>query len=117
MAEEGGYQMESAMSASGAGMKDLEERQRIIRERLLLVGKNLLETKEELGEIKRNIETLNNEIRKIKELLQNITYELEEFARKDELEVIARQLDMLSPLEFARIEDVKKMIKKGKVKN
>jgi len=105
-------------------IRDLEERQRILRDRILLIGKNLIESKEEtektLGKIKRNLSSLKDETTKIKEILLTITEELSNTAKKSEIIAIENQLKMFSPLELVRIKDIENIIeeklKKGKRK-
>ncbi len=79
-------------------LKDLEEKQKLIKDRVLLVGQNLVETKEntfnDLQELKREVLRLGEESIKIKELLQRISEQTSEFARKEELMILQRQFDM-----------------------
>ena len=83
-------------------LKDLEEKQNLTRDRVLLIGKNLIDarekTKEEIGELKAEVESLKREFSKIRDTLQNILDGFEDFARKEELEILKRQWDMFSPL-------------------
>lgn len=97
-------------------LRDLEEKENLTRDRVLLIGKNLIDarekTKDEINELKIQMEKLSREVERIRETMQNILEEFESFARKEDLEAVKKQLDLFSPLEFARIEDVEKMIKK-----
>ena len=97
-------------------LRDLEEKHTLLKERVLLIGQNLIETKEiiesSLIELKASSENLNLEISRIKGAIMRIGEELEKRARKNELELISKQLKMFSPLEFARMEDIKHLIKK-----
>tara|TARA_Y100000310_G_scaffold150995_1_gene150509 strand:+ start:2645 stop:2983 length:339 start_codon:yes stop_codon:yes gene_type:complete len=82
-------------------MKDLEEKQNILRERLLLIGKNLIEVKEgtneKLLEMKKELETLKYETEKIKSFLEIIPGEFSKFAKKEDLEILAKQAKMFQP--------------------
>ena len=99
-------------------LRDLEEKQNLTRDRVLLIGKNLIDTrektKEEISDLKLEISELRRDFAKLKDLLQNIADDLEELPRKGEVEALQKQLDLFSPLEMARIEDVEKMIHKHK---
>lgn len=101
-------------------MGDLEERQRLLRDRILLIGKNMIETKEEidkdLGSLKRDVEIMKGEIMRIREVLSSVGEELDNAAKRSDIIILEKQLKMFSPLEFARIEDVEKMIKESKNK-
>ena len=97
-------------------LRDIEERQKLLRDRILLIGKNLLESKEEtestLGKMKRDLESLRLDVDKIKETLAAISEELASTARRSELIILEKQLKMFQPLELARIKDVEEMLKR-----
>lgn len=97
-------------------LNDLEERQRLLKERVLLIGQNLIETKDELEKdmlnIKIILEEFRQDIKKIKEAVIRLSDEVDKKARKSEVEILAKQAQMFSPLEFVRIEDINRMIKR-----
>ncbi len=97
-------------------LRDIEERQKLLRDRILMIGKNLLESKEEtestLGKMKRDLESLRLDVDKIKETLSTISEELASTARRSELIILEKQLKMFQPLEFARLKDVEEMLKR-----
>lgn len=103
------------LSEFGARLNEIEEKQRLIKDRLLLVGENLISAKEdydkEISNIKKSIKQSEAEIKTIKQLNQKIVNEIGNFARKAELEILERQMQMFQPLELARIQDVKKIIR------
>jgi len=78
--------------------KDLEEKQNILRERLLLIGKNLIEIKEGNNEkiltIKKDIETIKHDVERIKSFLEVLSSQIEKFAKKEDLEILAKQMKM-----------------------
>jgi len=92
---------DNLLSDLGARLNDLEERQRLIKDRVLLIGKNLIETKEELNkeeiETKNDIKKLASEISSIKILLEKIITEMSSFGRKSEIEILERQFKMFEP--------------------
>lgn len=87
-------------------MRDLEEKQRILKDRLLLIGENLIETKEESSQkmldIKKDIEIMKKDIEKIKSFLEIISNEFSKFARKEDLEILSKQAKMFQPLKFIK---------------
>jgi hypothetical protein len=105
----------SLLSEFGTRLNEIEEKQRIIKDRILLIGGNLISTKEDFLkqelDSKKQLKQLVYEIDSIKQLLKRILNEIQNFARKAEVEMIERQLKMFSPLEFARIQDVKEIVK------
>jgi predicted nucleic acid-binding Zn-ribbon protein len=82
-------------------VNDLEERQRLLKERVILVGTNLIETKEEFGKeiinLKLAIENMRQDMKKVKEAVLRVSEELDKKARKFEVELLAKQMKMFEP--------------------
>jgi hypothetical protein len=92
-------------------IRDLEEKQRILKDRLLLIGNNLIElkdktTKENL-EIKKTLEIIKDSMNKMKSFLETASSEFSKFARKEDLEILSKQAKMFQPLEFVRRSELK----------
>ena len=81
--------------------RDLEEKQRILKDRILLIGQNLIETKEELHdkliEIKKDIEILKQNMERLTSFLELASSEFSKFARKEDVEILAKQAKMFQP--------------------
>lgn len=94
-------------------IKDLEEKQSILKDRLLLIGNNLIETKEETNSkilmIRKDIEEIKNTLERTKIFLEAASSEFSKFARKEDLEILMKQAKMFQPLEFVRKSELKKM--------
>lgn len=103
------------LSEFGTRLNEVEEKQRLIKDRVLLVGENLISTKEEIEkqdlENKRKINQIEFEIKTIKQLLKRIINEIQNFARKSEFEILEKQIKMFEPLEFARFKDMEQLVK------
>jgi len=86
--------------------RDLEEKQRILKDRVLLIGQNLIDTKEKTSEdileIKKELENLKNSIEKIKMFIESISVEFPKFARKDDLNILIKQAKMFQPLKYLK---------------
>ncbi len=100
----------------GTRLNEVEEKQRLIRDRALLIGENLISIKEEfenenLG-VKKQINLINQELKDLKKLVNRIINEIPNLARKSELEILENQTKIFQPLELARIKDVENMIEK-----
>ena len=71
-----------------------------------LLWMNLIEVKEEtsekLLEIKKDLETLKYETEKIKSFLEMISEEFSKFAKKEDLEILAKQAKMFQPFKFKK---------------
>lgn len=104
----------------GTRLNEVEEKQRLVRDRALLIGQNLINSKEdfenEFFESKKQIREINSEIKILKQLVQRIINEIPNLARKSEVEILEHQTQIFQPIEFARIKDVKKIIQ-DEIKN
>jgi len=83
---------------AGARIRDLEEKQRLIKDRVVLLGNSFVEERNknftEIGEMKRTLLLIKEEHERMKEFLQRITEQLEGVARKEELMILQRQFDL-----------------------
>jgi len=93
-------------SDANSKIKDLEEKQRILKDRLLLIGQNLIETKEETNqkilEIKKNIETIKQSMERIISFVEMASSEFSKFAKKEDLEILSKQAKMFQPLKLIK---------------
>ena len=84
-------------------LRDLEEKQRILKDRTLLIGKNLIDLKEDFSsdllEIKKDIELIKRDLERLKSFLESASEEFSKFARKEDLEILKKQARMFQPLE------------------
>ena len=118
MAEKEQYNPNDALLADiGVKLRDIEEKQNIIKDRVLLIGENLVSEKDEIDQrvldLKSEIVKITEEIRRIKLAIERIVDDSNNFIRKNEFEILQRQFQMFQPLELARISDVESMINKA----
>ncbi len=110
---EGDYQ-DYSMQDSNTRVRDLEERNKILRDRVLLLGKNLLETKEELEnevrEIKKQNIAILNEMEAINQAITTLSEDSSNAVKRDEMLLVERMLKDFQPLEFMRKKDVEELI-------
>lgn len=87
-------------------LRDLEEKQRILKDRMLLIGQNLIDVREkvhkEILDIKKDIESLKQNSERLTSFMESISEEFSKFARKEDLEILSKQAKMFQPLEFIR---------------
>jgi len=92
---------------------DLEGKQRMLKDRLLLIGQNLVEIKEKINEdvmeIKKEIEIMKRNMERLVSFIEAASSEFSKFARKEDLEILSKQAKMFQPLEFVRKKDLKKL--------
>lgn len=117
MAEQTIDPINSLLAEFGTRLNEVEEKQRLLRDRALLIGENLINTKEEYDnqdiEFKKEINKINEEIKMLKQINNRIINEIGNMARKSDVEIINRKFEMFEPLELARIKDVENMIREA----
>jgi len=105
----------SLLAEFGTRLNEVEEKQRLVRDRALLIGENLIGTKEDFSketfELKKQINKINSEIKTLKQLMNRVINEIPNLARKSEVEILEHQAQIFQPLEFARIKDVENIVK------
>lgn len=101
-------------------LRDLEESNRLMKERILLIGQNLIESQEhnkkEILDIKKTLYILESDAKRIKSVIESLSEEISKSARKEELAILNRQYKMFEPLEYVRIQDLDKLLDE-KIKN
>jgi len=110
------YSQAAVVTDVNVKLRDIEEKQNLIKDRILLIGENLVaekhETEAELFKLKTRLAEAESDIKKIKLALQRITESQETFARKSELDILSRQFEMFQPMEIARISDVEDIVRR-----
>lgn len=96
-------------------LKDLEEKQRIIKDRALIIGNNLIETRENFHEtiieMKKDIENLKRDFQRMKIFIETVSDEFSKLARKEDLNILVKQAKMFQPLELVTKRDLEKLKK------
>ncbi len=79
-------------------IRDMEEKQNLLRDRVLLLGQSLIEEREksfkEIQEMKKSLLVLKEDNMRMKEILQRVSEQLSSLARKDELNILQKQFDL-----------------------
>jgi len=82
-------------------LRDLEEKQRILKNQILLIGRNLIEIREknirEILEIKKDTELIKSNMERLASFLETTSEEFQKFARKDDVDILAKQMRMFQP--------------------
>ena len=104
-------------------LRNLESKNNILAENLLNVNQNALE---EYKRMNKEIQLMNNDIKSLKEelfslkqVLKGFLNEVDFFAKKNDIKVLEKYINLWNPLEFVREEDVEKLIeeKLNKIKS
>lgn len=84
-------------------IRGIEEKQRILKDKIVLIGQNLIETKEEtnkkITEIKKDIQGMKENIDKLISFLEYASEDMQKFAKKEDLDILYKQAKMFKPLE------------------
>lgn len=114
MVEQQNYNPDPFISEVGVRIRDIEERQKIMKDRILLVGQNLIDfrekTTDDLIQLKQTVEIIKQDIKRIKDFVENISNETVNFARKSELEILQKQAKMFQPLNLVTRDEAKEII-------
>jgi hypothetical protein len=97
-------------------LRDLESNQKLSKERLLLIGNNLIDSQEKNNsdfiEIKQTLQELKDDMKRVKSIIGSLSEEISKSARKEELTILEKQYKMFEPLNYVRIEDIGKHVDK-----
>jgi len=114
MEEQPNNQIQFLLSDFNTRLRDLEGRNKLIKDRTLLLGKNLIairdQSEEEMLELKKQTNKIQNDLEVIKKLTKSILTETGKFVRRSQVLVIERMLKDFQPLKFTREKDVKELI-------
>ena len=104
---------DSSLADINLRFRDIEEKNKMLKDRLLLIGENLIEAREKTNqdiiEIKKELEIMKKNMERLISFLETASGEFSKFARKEDLEILTRQAKMFQPLEFIRKKDLKKL--------
>ena len=107
-------QIKFLLSDFNTRLKDTDERNKLIRERVLLLGKNLIssrqETEDEIKAIKQENIQIKQDLEKLKRTSLSLLTEFNKFVKREELALVERMLKDFQPLEFMRRKDVEELI-------
>jgi uncharacterized protein YoxC len=109
-------QISFLLSDFNARLRDTEEKNRVLKERTVILGNNLISLKDQsditLSSIKKDVSQIKKDVENIKNVLENLIGETNKLVRKEEVILIERMLKDFQPLEFARIKDIEDIIDK-----
>ena len=79
-------------------IRDVEEKQNLIKDRILLIGNSLIDERNKnfsnIQDFKKHVSSLKEDVSKIKDFLQKISEQMDNLARKEELMILQRQFDL-----------------------
>lgn len=80
-------------------IRDIEDKGHILKERVLLIGNSFIKEREKMNLILKEIQTslvkLSEEQMRMQEVLKNVTEHSSRLARREELQTMQRQIEIL----------------------
>jgi hypothetical protein len=96
---EEGYPAQQESLDVSVRLRDLEEKNRLLRDRVLLLGQSVVDERDksfkEVQEMKGIVIKLKEEMSRMKELMQRMAEQISQTSRKEELMILQRQFDLL----------------------
>ena len=85
-------------SDPAARVRDIENSQKLLKDRILLIGQTLVEEREksfdEIQQMKKTLIKLEEETERMRSFIQRLTEKTDTLARKEELMILQRQFDL-----------------------
>ena len=104
----------------GARIRILENKYNTVNEHLLVINQNMIEEyKKIIAEIKamdNEMKQIKQDIMNVKETVKKMVGEMNIFARKDEIKVLEKYINLWNPIEFITREDLDKILKEKRSK-
>lgn len=95
-------------------LRVLESKNSMLGERLLVVNQNMIDEYKnlikEIKSINEDVKDLSNDLNNVKNILKRLTEEAADFAKKDNLKILEKYINLWNPLNFVTTEEVKKIV-------
>jgi|SRR3989338_217598 len=95
-------------------MRTLEGKYNMLRDRVLLINTNMIaEYKKLLSEnqaLERDVARLKEDVFHLREGMKHLLEEMEQFARKGDVKVLEKYINLWNPMKFVTEHEVKKII-------
>ena len=115
MPEQDTMQSYGDLSELSSRIRMLENKYNTIRERLFLINQNMIDEYkkiiEEIRSVNMDIREVKNDIFNIKETLKHIIKDMELFAKKENLKVVEKYINMWNPLNFVTQQEITELMK------
>lgn len=106
----------SAANELNTRVRILEGKYSLTRERMIVINQNMLDHYKKMsGEIKvlrEEITEIKDSLNLLKDTIKNVVKELQLLARKEELKVLEKYINMWNPLNVMTKEEVEELIEK-----
>ncbi len=102
-------------------MRQLESKNSLFNERLLIVSKNMIEEYKKLMKGVEGVHTdmngLKDDVNQVKNVVRKVIKEMDIFAKKEDVKVLEKYINLWDPMKFMTEKDVLDLLKKKKEEN
>jgi len=106
--------MEQIQMHSQERVRLLEAKYNIMGERLVLVNQNMVQGYKKMDQerqlLQDEVRELKNDMEELKQTIHHLIQEVKNFARKDQVKVLEKYINLWSPLNFVTEKEVKELI-------
>jgi len=120
MAEATYQDISSVLSDIINRIRALESKYNLLGERILIINQNMIsQYKKSLPEVKAinsDIKEIKTELFKLKEVIRDLTKEMQFFATKEDIKVLEKYINLWNPMKFVTEEELDNILEE-KIKN
>ena len=97
-------------------LRSMESKHLLLSEQVLVINKNMIAEHKQLSKqmqlMSEEMKEMRSDMFRLKEAIQDVSKEMQKFARKDKLAVLEKYIDLWNPLHFVTEEEVRKIVRK-----
>lgn len=112
--EQQGNNLQEFLLDMNGRVRDLEGRYNLLRDRVLVINQNMIEeykkTINETRVINSDIKDIKRDIFQIKETLRHLIQEIEFFARKEDVKLLEKYINLWNPMNFTTEKEVVRIV-------
>lgn len=102
-------------------LRTLESRQDDLREKLLVINQNMIESYKtlvlETKTLSTELKDIKKTVQELQDALKKIVSELDEFAKKDNIKILEKYINFFNPMNFVTQDELSSLLKKRGNKN
>lgn len=116
MAEQFQNEQYSEMNELSGRIRVLESKYSLARDRIFLINQNMIDSHKRLmiqiDSLNSDIKEIKNDVFIIKDTLRTLIKEFDSFAKKEDVKVLEKYINMWSPLKFVTEDQLNNLLKK-----
>lgn len=109
-----GNELQNFLLDMNSRVRDLEGRYNMLRDRVLIINQNMIEeykrTLNELRVVNSDVKDVKKDIFQIKETLRHLIQEIDFFARKEDVKLLEKYINLWNPMNFTTEKEVIRIV-------